>query len=41
MNFVFWLLIAIGLVIVWFALSPAFKPIGELIINIFNKRGED
>lgn len=36
MNIVFWLLIIIGLVLLWFCLSFAFKGIGAIGLKLFN-----
>ncbi len=49
MNPVFWLLVALILVFIWFALSPIFRKIGNLIFNkidktkkeMFNEKGEN
>ncbi len=34
---VFFILFLIGLIILWFLLSPLFVKIGELVINVINK----
>lgn len=34
---VFFILVLIGLIILWFLLSPLFVKIGEVVINIINK----
>lgn len=34
---VFFILVLIGLIILWFLLSPLFVKIGEFVINIINK----
>ena len=36
MNIVFWLLIIIGLVLLWFCLSFAFNGIGAIFLKLFN-----
>lgn len=34
---VFFILVLIGLIILWFLLSPLFEKIGKFVINIINK----
>ena len=34
---VFFILVLIGLIILWFLLSPLFVKIGDFVINIINK----
>lgn len=34
---VFFILVLIGLIILWFLLSPLFEKIGKLVINVINK----
>jgi hypothetical protein len=34
---VFFILFLIGLIILWFLLSPLFVKIGEIVINVINK----
>lgn len=36
MNVVFWFLVLLALILVWFLLSGAFKPLGEFVLNLFN-----
>lgn len=36
MNIVFWLLIIIGLILLWFCLNFAFKGIGAIGLKLFN-----
>lgn len=36
MNFVFWLLIIVVLVMLWFCLSFAFKGVGSFGLKLFN-----
>lgn len=37
MNPVFWLLILIGLILLWFIISFAFIPLGRLLLKKWNK----
>lgn len=41
MNFVFWLLVIAGLVLLWFCLSFAFKGIGGIALKLFNDAKEE
>lgn len=34
---VFFILVLIGLIILWFLLSPLFEKIGKFVINVINK----
>jgi hypothetical protein len=34
---VFFILIILGLIILWFLLSPLFEKIGKFVINVINK----
>lgn len=36
MNIVFWLFIIIGIVLLWFCLSFAFKGVGSIGLRLFN-----
>lgn len=38
---VFFILVLIGLIILWFLLSPLFVKIGEFVINIINKSTDE
>ena len=38
---VFFILVLIGLIILWFLLSPLFVKVGEFVINIINKVSTD
>lgn len=41
MNIVFWLLVIVGLVLLWFCLSFAFKGIGGIALKLFNDAKEE
>lgn len=41
MNIVFWLFVIVALVALWFAISSAFREIGEILTNIFNSTKEE
>ena len=41
MNIVFWLLVIVGLILLWFCLSFAFKGIGGIALKLFNDAKEE
>lgn len=40
MNVVFWLLLILAIILVWFMLAFAFRPIGKFFYELWNDVGE-